>query len=264
MTDISAIPNISEVMKQFGYQAGYAIDQRLKKVDTDIRTHIDERVAILTGQDAQFSTVINNLLRITDAQPGSPEWDEGQNLYTLMTNNYVGLVERIEAQEDATASLNSWKTQFVADYNTSIANINQRIDDEVANRQQAVEYLQGQIDSNKNAIAAANTARENLKNALEDADAAQVVEIDALKQRVTKNENDILSLKNRADTLASDMLLRVDEIKALQAKRDEFEGRISTLESKFVGLNAENPFNEFAAGLSGQESPTGIQPPTLQ
>lgn len=217
-------PKISEVMRDFAFQAGYAVDARFASLNAAVTTRIDNEVAALTGQDANFSQLITNLLRISDADEGTAEWEEGQNLYTLMTNNYVTLTARIDSVEGTVTALNAWKATFVGDYNTAIAAISTRIDTEVAERKSEVTRLEGLIST---AAAKGNA-----------------------------NESEITVVKQRLDDAEA-------AITALQAKRDTFTSDIELIKSKFEGLDASNTFGEFYAGLHGAVSPSGVAAPAL-
>lgn len=263
MPDITNTPVISDIFKQLSFQMGYAVDARFAALDATSKAYVDSQVAALTGQDAAFLTIVNNLKAITDAVPGTPEWDQGQNLYTLLTTNYVALTASLKTTSDAVATLNAWKDSFSAAVNTAIAAANARIDQEVTDRQAAITGLQGQIDAANTALAAANAARQTLADTLAATDNAQTADIVALKTRMTTAEGNIASIQSSVADLNAAMALRVQEITALQAKRDDFESRISMLESKFVGLNANSAFAEFNAGLNGHASPSGIAAPVL-
>jgi len=214
-------PKISTVMETFGYQAGYAIDQRLKSMDQALKTKIDQEVAVLTGKDENFNTLINNLLRISDAEPGTPDWDEGQNLYTLMTNNYIALGDRITANEDAVAAINTWKTTFVSQYNTAIANINTRIDDEIAARQAEITRIEAKVGQN----ALKGNANE--------------VEITAAKQRLDAAEV---------------------AISQLQTTQTQYGEDIAFIKSRFADLGTSDAMPHFMEGLNGADSSAGYSP----
>jgi chromosome segregation ATPase len=242
---------------------GFAIDARFDALDLATKSDVDTKIAALAGQDAAFTSILNNLLKISDAQPGTPEWDEGQNLYTLLTNNYIALADQIATNTASIATLNTWKDGFVASYNTAIAAINTRIDGEITARQAAVADLQTKIDAANAALAQSNTARLDLQAQLKATDDSQTADIEFLKSRITTAEGNFATARTDLNALQSAMDLRVQDITALQAKRDEFETRITTLESKFVGLNADSAFAEFKAGLNGLASPSGVAAPVL-
>lgn len=263
MTDITAVPPISDVFRQLAYQMGYAIDARFDALDLATKTEVDAKIAALTGQDATFMAIVNNLLKVTDAVPGTPEWDEGQNLYSLLTTNYITLADNIADNTADIVTLNTWKDGFVASYNTAVAAINTRIDGEIAARQAAVTDLQTKIDAANADIQAANAARLTLQQQLAATDDSQTAEINALKTRMGTAEGNIATAQQSINDLTAALTLRTQEITALQTKRDEFEGRITTLESKFVGLNADSAFAEFKAGLNGLASPSGVAAPVL-
>lgn len=251
------IPNLSEVMKDYAFKTGALINDHFESLDAQRQAKLDEAVATLAGVDTQVMSIINKLQAITDAEPGSPEWDEGQNLYTLMTNNYVALDARVTATEDLAASLQSWKATFITDYTATIARIDAAVAAEVANRQSEITRVEGLIASNTAMVEAANLARTQLKTQLEQTDAAQTDEINALKTRVNTAEASIAEMGTNIVALQGQMASRVTEINALQTKQAENEARFSVLESKFDGLSMGNAVPEFAAGLRGQVSPGG-------
>ena len=251
------VPNLSELMKDYAYKTGALINQHFEALDSERQQKLDDAVNTLAGVDTQVMAVINKLQAITDAEPGSPEWDEGQNLYTLMTNNYVALDARITATENVTASLQTWKAAFITDYTATIARIDAAVAAEVTARQGEITRVEGLIASNTAMIEASDLARAQLKTQLEQADAAQTDEINALKGRMTTAEAAINEYGANITALQGQMASRVTEITALQTKQTENEARFSVLESKFDGLTMGNAVPEFAAGLNKQPSPGG-------
>ena len=216
-------PKISTVMETFGYQAGYAIDLRLKNMDQAITDRIDNEVAVLTGQDENFSSLITNLLRISDADQGTAEWDEGQNLYTLMQTNYLQLSDQIQANTDAVAAVNQWKQTFLTNYNTAITNINDRIDTEIADRQAEIQRIE--------AIVGQNTLKGNA------------------------NAQEITDAKNRLD--AAELA-----ITQLQITQTQYGIDIAFIKSRFADLDTSDAMPHFMEGLNGADSSAGYSPYT--
>lgn len=262
MPDISAMTPLSESLKDFGYKTGWLIDQRFADMDVDRQQKLDAAIATLSGQDATFNAIIENMLRITDAAPGTAEWDEGQNLYTLMQTNYVALDDRLVVAENKISALETWKTGFVTSYNEAITRIDAALLLEKTTREAEVTRIEGLIVANQEAVNAANAARATLKSQLEAMDASQTEEINALKTRITANEQAVAAYAGRLTQLEDDMALRVTAINALNIKQLELAGRVETLEAKVGNVSAAGMVAEFAAGLSGQASPGGYAQPT--
>ena len=257
MSDITNIPKFSDVLKDYGFKTGALIDQRFAALDADRQQKLDAAIATLSGQDTQVMSVINQLQRLTDAQPGTPEFDEGQNLYQLMQTNYLALDDRLTANEALATALNTWKSAFVTDYTATIQRIDAAITAEVSARQAEITRLEGLINTNNDALAAANAARVALAARLDATDASQTDDINALKTRMTSAEMSIATYGEQIATLQSQMQSRVQEISTLQTKQNELESRVSMLESKFEGLNVAAAVSEFYAGLTGDVSPGG-------
>lgn len=260
--DMTNTPKMSEVMKDFGFKTGALIDARFKDMDADRQLKLDSAIATLTDQDTAVMSVINKLERITDAQPGTPEHDEGVNLYTLMETNYLALDDRLTANEDLTTALNTWKTGFVTNYNAAITRIDAAVLAEQQARQADVTRLEGLIQTNNEAIAAANAARLVLKQQLEATDAIQTEEINSLKARMAAVEGSILTYGENIAQLQLQMTARQDEIAALQTQHNDLAARVLVIENLLVDVNAGDAVAEFAAGMSGQASPGGYSPYT--
>lgn len=229
MTDITNVPNISEVLQRLGYNFGRDVVDVIAATDSATRQYVDGKFTVLAGEDARVNAIITNLLKISDAQPGTPEWDEGQNLYTLISNNYVGLLTRIEKTEQDITALQAFATQTTSDIANWMTTVNGRIDTEIARAKAEEQAIRGEI--------------ADLKTALEAKDGL--------------TDQAIATMQGQINTLHGSMILCQQEISALQAKQVEYGNRLDTLESKFVGIDVPAAVNEFRRGLKGQVSAFG-------
>jgi hypothetical protein len=229
MTDITNIPNLSEILQRVGYNFGRDVEAFVAAKDADTRAYIDGKYTVLAQEDVRVNGVIANLLKIADAQPGTPEWDEGQNLYTLISNNYVGLLTRIEQSEADILTLQNFANQTTQDISTWMTNVNGRIDAEILRAKGEEQAIRGEI--------------QTLKTALENKDGL--------------TDQTIATMQGQITTLTSSMILRQNEILALQTKQTEYGNRLDMLESKFVGVDVPAAVNEFRRGLAAQPSAFG-------
>lgn len=229
MADISNIPNLSEIIQKNAYNFGLDLKDYFETQDAQTRAYIDGKYALLAQEDTRVNAVIDNLLKISDAQPGTPEWDEGQNLYTLISNNYVGLADRITQTETDIAALQAFATQTTQDISTWMSTVNGRIDSEIAR-------AQGEEAAIRQEIATLKTSLEN-KDALTD--------------------EAIATITAQIGSLQTAMTNRQTEIAALQTKQTEYGARLDALEGKFLGLDTNAAVSEFRRGLAGQASAFG-------
>lgn len=255
--DISGNLSLSQIMKEFGFKTGTAIDARFNSMDTDRQLKLDEAISTLAGQDTAVMGIIEQLQRITDADPGTTAYDEGTNLYTLMQTNYVALDDRLTANESLTASLQTWKTSFVTDYNATIARIDASVAAEISARQGEVQRLETLILANNSSVTAANAARAELKTQLEATDAEHTGQITALTTRMTAAEGTISSHGITIADLTTQMNTRTTEIAGLQTQQNDLSARVLIIEGKIDMANTDGAMDEFTAGLSGQASPSG-------
>lgn len=255
--DISNNLSLSQIMKEFGFKTGTAIDARFNAMDTDRQAKLDEAISTLAGQDTAVMGIIEQLQRITDADPGTTAYDEGTNLYTLMQTNYVALDDRLTANESLTTSLQTWKNSFVTDYNATIARIDLDIANNLASQQAESQRLEALIQTNNDAVVAANAARATLQSALEATDASQTDEINALKTRIAAAEGQVSSHGVTIVELQTQMNTRITEIASLQTQHNDLTARVVILESKIDMASTDGAVDEFVAGLSGQTSPGG-------
>ncbi len=231
MTDITNVPNLSEVLQKVGYNFGRDVEAFVSAKDAQTRAYIDGKYALLAQEDTRVNAVIDNLLKISDAQPGTPEWDEGQNLYTLISNNYVGLADRITKTEADIATLQAFASQTTQDISTWMANVNGRIDAEILRAQGEEQAIRDEI--------------QTLKTSLENKDA--------------QTDQSIATINGQITTLQTAMTNRQQEIAALQLKQTEYGNRLTLLESKFVGIDVPAAVNEFRRGLNAQPSAFGYE-----
>lgn len=231
MTDITNIPNLSEILQKIGYNFGRDVEALIAAKDAATRAYADGKYTLLAQEDTRVNGVIANLLKIADAQPGTPEWDEGQNLYTLISNNYVGLMLRLEQSEDDIRTLLNFATQTTQDISTWMTNVNGRIDAEILRAKGEEQAIRTEITT--------------LKTALENKDGL--------------TDQSIATINGQITTLQGSMTLRQQEIATLQTKQTEYGNRLDMLESKFIGVDVPAAVNEFRRGLNAQPSAFGYE-----
>lgn len=78
-----------DFLNQYAYTSSDAVRIELDERQVAILTQVDTRIAALTGADAAINAFIDTVKTLTDAVPGTPEFDQGQNLYTLIAEKYA-------------------------------------------------------------------------------------------------------------------------------------------------------------------------------
>ena len=229
MADITNLPNLSEVFQKVGYFLGRDTQLYVDGKLTAERAYADAKFAALAGEDSRVNTVLDTILKITDSQPGTPEFEEGQNLYTLIESKYATLVTRVTKTESDIALFQQFASQTTTDVANYMQAVNKRIDDEITRAKAAEADLQGQITTLKTQV-------ENDKS--------------LTTQELTVINGKIL-------TLTDSMTARQQEIATLNQKNADLTTRVELLEGKFGGLSADAAIGEFRRGLNGQPSAFG-------
>lgn len=78
-----------DFLNQYAYTASDAVRVELDERQIAILGEVDNRIAALTGADSAITAFIDQVKLLTDAVPGTPEFDQGQNLYTLIAEKYA-------------------------------------------------------------------------------------------------------------------------------------------------------------------------------
>lgn len=232
MPDISNIPLLSEALQRSAYNYGRDVQIYVDAKTAAERAYADAKFAALAGEDARFNGILASLLKISDADPNTPEWNEGNNLYTLISDKYVTLVGRIEQSEADIVTLKAFATQTTTDIAAWMTSVNGRIDAEILRAKGEESAIRLEILS--------------LKSALETKDGLTDSAVAAMQGNIT--------------TLQGSMELRRQEIAALTLKQTEYGDRLDMLEGKFVGLDPAAVISEFRRGLSGMPSAYGYVP----
>lgn len=229
MTDLTQIPNLSDVLQKTAYFYGRDIQLYVDAKTAAERAYADQKFAAMAGEDTRINAMLDTFLKIVDAEPGTPEFQEGQNLYTLIESKYASLVTRVTKNENDIALLQQFATQTTQDVAAYMTAVNKRIDDEITRAKAAEADLQVQITT--------------LKNQAESDKSLTTQELTALNGKIT--------------TLNEQMTARQNEIATLNQKNADFLSRIEIIEVKFVGFSADAAIGEFRRGLNGQASAFG-------
>lgn len=258
-----------ETLTKSNYLSGLALKQTLESMDSAIRTEIESKFNALAGEDSRINAVITMLQKITDAEPGSEEWDEGQNLYTLISQRYVELADKVTQNELDVADLQAMAASMASDLAAYNQSINAKVDQEITDRQAAVAALESNLDQTKNDLAAANQARTEAiatltqrlsteETARTEKDEQQQAEINTLKQRVTATEADVATLTAKEASLREELDEAKVEISGLKTKQNNLLTQVSKLVSYFTGLgDGAELANEFERGMKGLPSAYG-------
>jgi len=220
---------LSAILQKAALNFGIDVSAFVNDKDAATRADFDKKIAALANEDGRVNGILEDLLKLSDAKPDSPEWDEGQNLYTLISENYVAIVNRTEKNEVDIKTLQDFATQTTSDISTSFTAVNKSISDEVTARKAE--------DTNIRAEIAA------LKSNLETKDG--------------QTDQDIATINGKVKTLETAMTSRREEVAALQKKQAEYEIRITALEDFLADLSADSMVSEFRNGLAGAPSAFG-------
>lgn len=261
--------SLFDTLSRSAFLQGNAVKIALEGIDSALRQEIETKFNALQGEDSKINAVLTMLQKITDAEPGSPEWDEGQNLYTLISEKYVALADKTDANGVKIADLEEMAQTMAGDLSNYNQAVTAKIDKEITDRQEAVSDLQSQLDETKSQLATANQTRTEAlaaldqrmtteSNAREEKDEQQQAEINTLKNRVTTAEEKVSALEAKQTTLTENLGAANLEITGLKAKQGDLLSRMQSLEGFFTGLgNGTELANEFARGLKGQSSAYG-------
>lgn len=269
MAENQDFKNLFDTLSRASYLQGTAIQKELEALGTSIRTDMNGKIAALAGEDQKINQTLEMFRKITDAEPGTPEWDEGKNLYTLISERYVALAKKADDNTVAINELKSFAETLTADVKSYNENLIARVDQEIIDRKAAVAALQTEVDDTKSKIAAANKARTDALASIDqkmkaesqartEKDEAQQAEINNLRTRVADSEADIVILTQKEAALREDMTAANDEINTLKTKQVDLIARVEKLESYFTGLGDGTELaNELMRGLKGQSSAYG-------
>jgi hypothetical protein len=252
----------------------------------DIRAVMDERLATntaaittqinaLVGADANFSDITEKLLRLTDAVPGSAEWNEGQNLYTAISDNFLTLDPRITTAQQAADAANAAIANLypsLGQLEQTVSTLENRVGDFEAQTAQNFSDVDAQWKAGDQAVlGVVETNRiasvvnvNNLRNQLDIEDqllrdgtalvatnaAANLAQAKtdlrseiAGEKTIAHNENEALATMLTQDITAA----RADAASALALAKGNLEGHISEAETRANAAAATAVAGEAAA-----------------
>lgn len=84
---------------------------------------VDARINTLTGQDVAINAFLDKIKLLTDAVPGTPEFDEGSNLFTLISTKFAEAIAAAGTAGTAAASAAAAVAQVVVDLSALAARV---------------------------------------------------------------------------------------------------------------------------------------------
>jgi len=94
-----------QFMQHYAAATGAEIKNVLDEKGYAIMADVNAQIAALTGQDTAILTFLEKIKRLVDAVPGTPEFEEGSNLFTTITEKFdAALLAAADAKNIATAA----------------------------------------------------------------------------------------------------------------------------------------------------------------
>ncbi len=143
-----------QFMQHYATATGAEIKTVLDEKGFAILTDVDAKIAALTGQDAAILSFLDKIKRLMDAVPGTPEFDEGTNLFTTITSKFDAAMAAAADAKTVAAGVANAVTQVIADLSALAARV-LNLEQESAAARRDINALRTDVDGLSGQLTAA-------------------------------------------------------------------------------------------------------------
>lgn len=112
-----------QFMQHYATATGAEIKAFVDEKGFAIMSQVNEQIAALTGQDAAILSFLDKVKRLMDAVPGTPEFDEGSNLFTTITEKFDAAMAAAADAKTVALGVAQAVTQVIADLSALAARV---------------------------------------------------------------------------------------------------------------------------------------------